>query len=236
MGLKNDAFDFLAGLHDELRQRLPAPAEMKKLISQLENEGKSPSKIRENIFLYNMLPNIWQYLQTVPGIGPDDAQASILCEYHDKVPKIASGNPFRRTGHPFSKKFGMGVDEIMQAWAKPQKKLRLNQAFPDFCLRSPYKIVFDAKYFIQNSYSAASKALVEGAYEVMYYRGLPAVAARTMQDPSWDYDYGCLLAFDASEDGVLQAAWDSVKCKSAFWDGANIFVMIVPGTRKSTRG
>jgi hypothetical protein len=127
------------------------------------------------------------------------------------------------------------VDEIFQSWTKVPSSLPLNQAYPDFCLRPPFpfKIVFDAKYFLQNSRSAANKALVEGAYEVMFYRGLPFANARNAQEPSWDYEYGCLLAYDASDDGVLESAWDSVRCKDTFWDGGNIFVMIVRGTKQA---
>ena len=235
MDLKKDAYDFLVGLENELRKRLPAPAAMRAVISQLEKEGKSPSKIRENVFLYYMLPHICEHMQTVPGLGSDEARASMLCEYHSKVPKIASGNPFRRVGHPFGKNLGLGVDKIIQTWTKPPGALPLNQAYPDFCLRSPFpfKITFDAKYFFQNSESAANKALVEGAYEAMFYRGLPSVAARNTHEPSWDCDYGCLLAYDASDDGILESVWRSVRCKGAFWDGANIFVMIVRGTKQT---
>ena len=135
----------------------------------------------------------------------------------------------------FGKNLGLGVDKIIQTWTKPPGALPLNQAYPDFCLRSPFpfKITFDAKYFFQNSESAANKALVEGAYEAMFYRGLPSVAARNTHEPSWDYDYGCLLAYDASDDGILESVWRSVRCKGAFWDGANIFVMIVRGTKQT---
>ena len=232
MYTKKDAYDFLAGLEGELRTRLPAPTAMKALMAGPEYRDGSPSKIRENVYLYQILPRICEYMQKVPGIGPAEVHASVLCEYHSKVPGIASGNPFRRIGHPFRKNFGLSADEIMKTWTKPPGALPPNQAYPDLCLRSPFpfKIVFDAKYFTQNDESAANKALVEGAYEVMFYRGLPAVAARTTSEPNWDYDYGCLLAYDASDGGVFEMAWRSVTCKRTFWDGANIFVMIVRGS------
>jgi hypothetical protein len=235
MDSKKDAYDFLVGLENELRKQLPAPVAMRALMSRLEEEGKIPSKIRENVFLYYMLPNICEHMQTVPGIGPDEARTSMLCEYHTKVSNIASGNPFRRAGHPFGKNLGRSLDEIMQTWTKPPGALPLNQAYPDFCLRPPFpfKIVFDAKYFFQNTESAAIKALVEGAYEATFYRGLPSAVARDTHEPSWGYDYGCLLAYDASDDGVLESAWGSVRCKDAFWDGANIFVMIIRGTKQA---
>jgi hypothetical protein len=101
MDSKRGAYDFLVGLEGDLRERLPAPAAMRALMHQLEHEGKNPSKIRENIFLYYLLPGICEYIQTVPGISRDEVRTSLLCEYHSKIPNIASGNAFRRGGHPF---------------------------------------------------------------------------------------------------------------------------------------
>lgn len=231
---KNEAYEFLTGLQTALQQHLPTPKHMKAVMSQLADKGNSPSKIRENVFLYYVLPSVFEYMQTVSGIGPLEARASMLCEYYGKVPNLSSGNPFRRAAHPFRKTLGLSPEEIIETWTKQPGHIPLNQAYPDFCLRSPFpfKIIFDAKYFSQNSESAANKALVEGAYETMFYRGLPLTPPRTPLEPSWDYDYGCLLACDASDDGLLENVWKSVRCKSAFWDGANIFVMIVRGVKE----
>jgi hypothetical protein len=85
-------------------------------------------------------------------------------------------------------------------------------------------VVFDAKYFVSNSEAEAKKALVGGVYEVACYRGLPPDATTKH---GWDYDYGCLLAYDASDDGILKKAWASVTHKSEFWDGGNIYVMVI---------
>jgi hypothetical protein len=229
MDLKNNACDFLVGLENRLRTQLPPPAAMKALMSKLSKEGSGPSKIRENIFLYHILPIVDEHVQTIPGIHAEESRSSMLCEYHSKVPDIASGNPFRRVGHPFNKKLGASIDDIMQTWTKPLGGLPLNQAYPDFCLRAPfpYEILFDAKYFTQNSPAAAKAALVEGAYEVMFYRGLPSVSARLPNDPGWKYEFGCLLAYDASDQGILKKTWASVTRKNLFWDGGNIFVMII---------
>ena len=232
MDNKTGAHNFLEGMENELNKRLPAAAAMRMLISKLSEDGNSPSKIRENIFLYYVLPVIHEYMQTLPNIGPDEARKSILCEYHGKVPNIASGNPFRRAGHPFQKSVGLNAENIIQRWMKPVSVLPPNQAFPDFGFRSPfpYKIVFDAKYFTQSSEAAARKALVDGTYEVMFYRGLPMEPPSSPEDPGWDYEFGCLLAYDASDNGSLASAWDAVQCKQTFWDGGNIFVMILHGS------
>jgi hypothetical protein len=234
MGLKMAAYDFLTGLKNELGKRLLAPQAMRALMPQLEVQNNNPSKIRENIFLYHMLPYIYEHMQTVPGIGPAEARTSLLCEYHSKVPNISSGNPFRRSGHPFGKNPRRDFDAIMQSWTKTPGTIPLNQAYPDFCFRPPFpfQIVFDAKYFFQNGETAANKALVEGVYEAAFYRGLPSAPAKNSFEPSWDYEYGCLMAYDASDNGALENAWDSVKCKSVFWDGANIFVMIIRGAKQ----
>jgi hypothetical protein len=48
----------------------------------------------------------------------------------------------------------------------------------------------------------------------------------------WDYDYACLLAYDASIDGSLQKAWNTINEAvrlEGLWDGANIYVMILRG-------
>ena len=66
-------------------------------------------------------------------------------------------------------------------------------------------------------------ALVAGIYEAMFYRGLP----KEDDESLWNYDYGCLVAYDASKSRALHAAWEAVTCKSDFWMGGNIFVMIL---------
>ena len=69
--------------------------------------------------------------------------------------------------------------------------------------------------------------LVEGIYETMFYVGLPKASPRSSREPGWDYDFGCLLAYDASDSGILVSAWNSVNCKPIFWEGGNLYVMIL---------
>ena len=76
--------------------------------------------------------------------------------------------------------------------------------------------------------SAAESALVNGIYEIFYYRGLPYSPGGTTT-ADWNYDYGCLIAYDASPQGHLVRAWDSVVSKDCFWDGGNLFVMVLRG-------
>jgi hypothetical protein len=233
LSVKDEAFKFLHSLHDALTELLQNPIAMTKAMLDLSATGASEHKIRENRFLYHFVfPQIFAQMQTMPGIGPKEARLSLLCEYHAKVSDISSGNSFRRAGYPFGKAM-RSAEETMSTWTSDAKRtFPLNQAYPDFAIRAPFpdKIVFDAKYFDGNSEAAAAKALVDGVYEAAHYRGLPRVPAKSAGQPEWDYDFGCLLAYDASDEGILDAAWKAVRDKSAFWEGGNIFVMIIRGT------
>jgi hypothetical protein len=229
---KDDAFAFLASLQSTLAQSLPNATAMKKEMLNISSEGGSEHKIRENQFLYHFVIRlIHRQMRTVPGIGHDEARRSLLCEYHAKASDISSGNALRRAGAPFGKTMGRSIQQIMSDWTKDTRSYPLNQAYPDVAIREPFphSIVFDAKYFESNSSAAATKALIEGIYEAAHYRGLPKVSALSAEKPGWDYEFGCLLAYDASDDGVLTAAWNSVTSKKTFWDGGNVFVMIIRG-------
>ena len=233
---KRLAYDFLVGLERKLDSALPGQKTIKSLIPKILEDWKalpkSPMSIPENAFLYGCaLPQIFDHMQTVNGIGAEEARQSVLCEYHACVPQFSSNNAFRRLGFPFKKKIGITASELIGMWAKPLGSPPPNQAFPDLALRNPfpYKIVFDAKYFVANSKEAANKALVDGVYEASFYRGLPFAPSTGAGNPDWDYEFGCLLSYDASDNGYLKLAWDSVKAKRLFWEGGNIFVMIVRG-------
>jgi predicted glycosyltransferase len=95
----------------------------------------------------------------------------------------------------------------------------------------PFKIVFDAKFFTGKSPSVADEALVTGVHEVVFYRGLPSASSEYAARSGWSYDFGCLLAYDASAGAFLQKAWDSVLSKRLFWDDAHVFVMILRGAK-----
>lgn len=76
---------------------------------------------------------------------------------------------------------------------------------------------------------AAKTELVKSIYQCFYYRGQPKVLA---SDPhtGWDYDYACLVAYDASEIGSLVKAWKCVdaEVEKECWNASNIFVMVLP--------
>ena len=103
------------------------------------------------------------------------------------------------------------------------------QSCPDWAIQSPYKIVFEGKLFRAGSLAVAKRELVNGIYECAYYRGHPAVPA-TKKRSAWDYDYACLVAYDASEKCTMKQAWDSIHrdIKDGCWNSENIFVMVIP--------
>ena len=77
-----------------------------------------------------------------------------------------------------------------------------------------FRTIFEGKYFAGSNLNWPKK-IVSGVWEAVHYRVLP-----------WDYDYSCLLAYDASPGAYLKEAWASVIAKRLFWEDANIFVMV----------
>lgn len=226
MSLKLKAYSYLQSLERYLIETTPQSEEMRERVAELQSEPTNTHKIRENIFLYEIMPAISQHMQTVVGIDARQARESLVCEYHKNIPTLSASNGFRAVGHPFSKQIGESYEKIFDRWIRPASNFPINQVYPDFAFRPPFphKIVFDAKYFIDNSEASAKKALVSGAYEAAFYRGLPN---DRNGDGGWDYDFGCLLAYDASRDGILKKLWASVVQKQEFWNGANVYIMII---------
>jgi hypothetical protein len=115
----------------------------------------------------------------------------------------------------------------MAQWTREQGST-LVQACPDFAFREPFpfKIVFEGKYFESGATVRAQTELVVNIYQAFFYRGLPYIPPRK-SSPSWDYDFACLLASDASDNGSLKRAWDVLRneVKRGFWDGANVYVI-----------
>jgi hypothetical protein len=120
----------------------------------------------------------------------------------------------------------------MRQW-KSGRTNALKQSCPDIAIREPFpfKIVFEGKYFGKGNRVQAETALVTSVYQAFFYRALPYVPPHKTRPP-WDYEYSCLLAYDASDDGSLQAAWKELPdtVRQGFWNGANIYVMILRGT------
>jgi hypothetical protein len=100
-------------------------------------------------------------------------------------------------------------------------------------LRAPakYRTVFEAKYYSGPS-TGAEEELVRNIYQAFFYRALPRLP-KTERHAAWDYEFACVLAYDATPDGDLLEAWKTLPAsvKSACWTGANVYVMILRGLR-----
>jgi hypothetical protein len=94
----------------------------------------------------------------------------------------------------------------------------------------PYRTVFEAKYHTEGNPTSAEAELVRIIYQGFCYLGLPHLP-ETDGHAAWDYEFACVLAYDATPDGVMLRAWESLRdsVKSACWTGANIYVMILRG-------
>jgi hypothetical protein len=232
---KRDAYKFLKGLEAELTRILPEPDAMRKQVRQVVAESKSDDKAKhkqqpEDAFLYHFaFREIFNYIQTIPGIDQAAAKESLLSEYFRNMKGICSGTPARKQRHPFNKINGLKPATIMARW-KGAKGNPLPQSCPDFALRSPFpfKIVFEGKYFEKGGSTKAETELVTNIYQAFFYRALPKIDADA-KTPAWDYDYSCLLAYDASPEGALYEAWNNLDktVKAGFWEGANLYVMII---------
>ncbi len=237
------AFTFLSDLQASLEDGLLPPAEMRAAVSaiwQKPKAEKSPQELlhcRENIFFYHFaLPKTFDRVAAFEGFAAEKARQSIRCEYFGKFSSYSRANTRRIQGHPFPKKLGVKTQEIMEKWKQPIGAFRTYEAYPDMSLSDPFphSIVFDAKYFQDESLVKAEEALVAGVYEASYYRGLPSATAQYAPQTNWGYDFGCLLAYDASDGSHLKRAWRSVASKSLFWDDARVFVMILRGLERAS--
>jgi len=236
--MKLRAREFLQSLEKELNAKVPPPAQMRdmvqKTVAEAKNDPARPHmRQRENAFLYQYaLPIIFDHMQIVDGIGAEEARQSILSEFYRNMKNFCVQTPARRQGHPFTKILGTKPADIIAQWTGDHGAA-LRQACPDIAFRDPFpfRIVFEGKYFEAGSAGKAKTELVACAYQAFYYRALPYVPPRKLS-PAWDYDFACLLVYDASKRGCLKAVWNSLKpeVRRGFWDGANVYVMILRGT------
>ena len=132
--------------------------------------------------------------------------------------------------HPFGKLWRT-PEEVYDRWIGKGKHshVPLIQSYPDVNLLSPYRILFECKYFNSNPKNPARVQLVKDLRETFFYLGLPALPS-TPKQAARDFRYGCYLAYDASDRLALSRAWSDLpaKVRNSFWDQANIFVMVFP--------
>lgn len=233
---KSEAHSFLSSLENRLRSTLCASTEMRPRISEImkvaavdpakKHWGNNP----EAAFLNALVaPLLFEHMQTVPGIGQSEARQSLVSDYWHSMPEFCSQSSARTEHYLFGKQLGGEfASEIMARW-KGQRGKILRQPYPDFAFRRPFphKILIEGKYF---SGGNAERSLVEALHETCFYRGLPFVPEAPPK-PAWDYDFGCLIAYDASESGDLLSAWNSVIPKAKFWESASVYVMVLGGER-----
>jgi hypothetical protein len=233
------ALEFLQTLEQTLASRVPTGANMNPVIRGIIADAKTDNRkkhlrLPEAAFLNHfVLPTLFEQLQEQAGLTADQSKEALLNEYHRSMPEISRYSPIRAWRHPFKKVLGASAESIYRDWKSPRKGDGLTQSCPDFALREPFphSIVFEGKYYSSGSTTYANKQLATDLYQAFFYRGLPQVPPTKRGHPRWKYDYACLLAFDASRDGTLRAAWDGLpaKVRRSFWEGANIYVMILGG-------
>jgi len=231
--LKDDALRFLEVLKATLNAELPPLSELRSTVREIAaaskaDDTKAHLRSPESVFLNHfVIPKIFRAIRT-HGIGDVEARQSFLCEGYANadLSVFCSGTPARTEPHPFTKLMGSNAKEIALKW----KGNALTQACPDFAFRNPFpfKIVFEGKYFEQGSAEKAARDLATNIYQAFFYRSLPYVAPKK-SGVAWDYDFACLLAYDASPNQTLLTAWNDLaeSVRSGFWEGANVYVMIL---------
>jgi hypothetical protein len=229
--LKNEVYQFLEELYQGLNENLPQRTDVHQLISAIINNRKD-YKVSDwqDAFAILLAPIIYKLLSR-KGMGDDGAREAFLSEMHGqkKIAKLVGGRVARFEGHPFTKNdIGIKPDAIIDRWRGLKKGRPCPKPCPDMAFRFPCKVDFEVKYFRQNQSGSADSELVKGIYEAFFYRSLPFIP-ETPGRAAWDYDYSCFLAYDATVEGNLLKAWDSLdkNVKKGFWDGANIYVMIL---------
>jgi hypothetical protein len=201
-----------------MKEALPGPAEVATSIADIVRSSKAcrsdlHKSFSEGALLnHYVLPAIHDFVSQLDGMDPDRACESLLSESYREMRKYASGTPARLSRHPFEKVIGASAQAVVRRWksAKPTVK-----SYPDLALRAPcpYRTVFEGKYFSRGGVTAAETALATNIYQAFFYRGLARIP-ETPRRPAWDYDYGCVLAYDATPDGALLAAWDGLRRRS----------------------
>lgn len=221
---REGAWKFLKGLEEHLGRNIN-PGVVREFVR--ESKGSNYESNFVNAF---MLPSISEYLRQT--LSPADAVTAFLTESVDAREKqgLASGTPASSHQHLFTKVLGVSAKTLVDMWWGTGKKKPLSQSCPDWAFRSPcqHTVVFECKLFRKGGLDAAKTELVKSIYQCFYYRGQPKVPA-SGRHTEWDYDYACLVAYDASERGCLIEAWKRIDAKvgKECWNASNIFVMVL---------
>jgi hypothetical protein len=232
-----DAYRFFRSLEQHLNEALPGPREVATNIADMVRTSKASRTNLHKSFpegaLLNhyVLPAMHHFVSKLDGMDSDKARESLLSESYRQMGKYASGTPARLSRHPFEKVIGASAQSVVRRWksAKPTVK-----SYPDLALRAPcpYRTVFEGKYFSRGGLTAAETALATNIYQAFFYRGLARLPEGPRR-PAWDYEYACVLAYDATADGAMLQAWDGLRPRigKGCWEGAGIYVMILSGRK-----
>ncbi len=156
------------------------------------------------------------FLVSELGLTAEDARHAVLSESYRSQPKLASGSPVRPGAHPFRKVIAASPRKIIEIWrGRAGVKPLARNSCPDLALRTPvpYRTVFEAKYHTEGNPTSAEAELVRIIYQGFFYLGLPHLP-ETDGHAAWDYEFACVLAYDATPDGVMLRAWESLRDSS----------------------
>jgi hypothetical protein len=235
---KVEAKRFLDGLASAISKKAMPGTAMERYIRRTIEQAKVDDSKRhlrapEAAFLnLYAVPTLFDEIQAAGGLNQEQARDALLNEYHHCMPQFSKKGPYRAIEHPFKKMMTAPAEAVYHSWTTEDDHWGLSKCGPDFALRAPFphRVLFEGKYFSGGSKDYAGRELVKDIYQACFYRGLPPVPAKNGH-AEWNYDYACLLAYDASPQGTLLAAWKELgePVRKSFWDSANIYVMILGG-------
>ena len=238
MSTKKEAFNFLRSVEDYLNKTIPPPSivaeELSSIVKKAKSSGKELHKAYpEGAFLNHYIaPAFFEFLKSQVGLNAKEAKKAFLSESYRNISEFASASPARSQRHPFKKVIGVRPREIIKQWKGEGQGSSVAQSCPDMAFRSPcpHTIIFEGKYFSKGNIQSAETALATDIYQAFFYLGLSHLP-ETSKHPAWNYDYVCMLAYDATKSGSLKEAWESLdkKVKIGCWEGASIYVMILRG-------
>ena len=230
---RDDAWKFLEGLEAHLNKKI-RPVEVRQWVQEAKRSNPDGKDVAyESPFLDKFVfSEISEYLRQT--LAPADAVKAFLTEStFARKCGIASGTPASAQKHLFTKVLGVPAKALVDLWWGSGKTQPVRQSCPDWAFRYPcqHTVVFEGKLFRKGGVDAARTELVKAIYQCFYYRGQPRVPT-TERHTGWDYDYACLVAYDASENDSLVRAWESVdpRVEKECWNASSIFVMVLPAT------
>jgi len=236
---REEARRFFEDMQAYLNAKIPPRDEVRQRVREVVANAKSSQNDRSKAFPEGAFLNefvigtIHEFLKERRNLSPEEARQALLSESYSSFPRIASGTPASNFKHPFTKALGVTATSVVTQWWGKSAKSPISQSCPDLAFRDPcpYRVVFEAKYFRTEGVKAAKTALATGIYQCFFYLGLPR-HEETKKHAAWNYDFACLLIFDATEGGSVCSAWRDVHpdINRGCWEGANIYVMVLPST------